>query len=157
MCCLQLSVYIYSVGKLRALVSRTVPVALFCKDNIHPYLKIKRFIRRVFTALPQVLLPPALCLICLCRTKLMNPTTACIKGPHLFWHLVSRKQLLETHHLSHRWHKLVPEHLILSMSDKIIQQLIFLGISTETYQSIRLYTNQNSKWDLPHFVLHSQA
>ncbi|KAM6146727.1 LHFPL tetraspan subfamily member 3 protein [Phoenicopterus ruber ruber] len=90
--------------------------------------------------------------------ELMNPTSTCIKEPHLFWHLMSKKKLLEAHHLSHHWHKLLPEHLVLSMSDKIIQQLIFLGLSTEMYHTTSFKANQNStKRDPPHFVLHSQA
>lgn len=54
-CCLQLHVDICSAGKLKASVSRTVPVGLFCKGNIHLHLKIKILIRRAFTAMPQVL------------------------------------------------------------------------------------------------------
>lgn len=150
--------YICSAGKLRASVSRTVPVALFCKDNIQLHLKIKILIKIVFTTMPQVPLASALCLICLYHTELMNPTTTCIKEPHLFWHLMSKKQLLEAHHLSCHWHKLLPEHLVLSMLDKIIQQLIFLGLSTEMYHTTSFKVNQNStKRDPPHFVLHSQA
>lgn len=77
---------------------------------------------------------------------------------HLFWHCVSKKQLLEPHHLSHRWHKLLPEHLVLSMSEKIIQQLNFLGLNTEIYHTTGFKTNQNStKKDLPCFALHNQA
>lgn len=103
-------------------------------------------------------LTSALCLICLCHTELMNPKTTFIKEPHLFWHLMSKKQLLETHHLSCCRHKLLPEYLVLSMSDKIIQQLIFLGLSTEMYHTTSFKGNQNStKRDPPHFVLHSQA
>jgi len=134
--------YIYSAGILRALVSKTV--ALFFKGKIQLYLKIKRFIRRILTAMPQMPSASALCSTSLCHTKLMNPTTVSIKELHLFWHLVSKTQLQETHHLSQCWHKLLPEHLILSVSDNIIQQLIFLGKSTEMYQSIRFNANQNS-------------
>lgn len=157
-CCLQLHVYICPAGKLKASVSTTVPVGLFCKGNIHLHLKIKILIRRAFTAMPQVLLASALCLICLYHTELMNPKTTFIKEPHLFWHLMRKKQLLQTHHLSCCRHKLLPEHLVLSMSDKIIQQLIFLGLSTEMYDTTSFKGNQNSaKRDPPHFVLHSQA
>jgi len=156
--CLQLHVYICSAGKLRAWVSRTAFVALFCKDNTHLPLKIKILIRRAFTVMPQVLLAPALCLICLCHTELMNPTTICIKEPHLFWHLMSKNSFWRLNHLSHRWHKLLPEHLVLSMSDKTIQHLVFLGLSTEMYHTISFKANQHStKRDSSHFVLHSQA
>lgn len=150
--------YICSAGKLRASVSRTVPVALSCKYNIHRHLKIKIVIKIAFTAMPQLLLASALCLICLYHTALMNPTTPCIKESHLFWHLMNKKQLLEAHHLLGRWHKLLPEHLVLSMLDKVIQQLIFLGLSTEMYHTTSFKANQNStKRDPPCFVLHSQA
>lgn len=154
-------VYICPAGKLRASASRTITVAISCKNNIHLHLKIKILIRRAFTAMPQVLLALPLCLICLYHIELMYPTTTCIKKTHLFWHLllfVSRKQLLEPHHLSHRWHKPLPEHLVHSMSEKIIQHLNFLGINTETYHTTGFKTNQNpTKRGLPHSAIHSQA
>lgn len=108
--------------------------------------------------MPQMLLASALCLICLYHAEPMNPTPTCIKEPNLFWHLMSKNQLLETHHLSHCWHKLLPEHLITSISDKITQQLIFLGLSTEMYHTNNFKAKQNStEGDPPHFALHSQA
>lgn len=85
-CYLQLHVYICSASKQRVSISRTVPVALFCKVNIQLHLKIKILIRRVFTAMPQGLLASALCLICLYHAEPMNPTPTCIKEPNLLWH-----------------------------------------------------------------------
>lgn len=157
MCCLQLHVCLYPAGK-GSFPSSTIPRTLSCKDNIHLHLKIKILIRRAFTAMPQVLLASPLCLICLYHIELVYPITAYIKEMHLLWHLTSKKQLLEPHHPSHRWHKPMPEHLVLSMSEKIIQQLNFLESNTERYHTIGFKTNQNStKRDLSHSVLHNQA
>lgn len=152
-CCLQSCAYMCSAS-----VSRTVTMALFCKDNIYLHLKIKILVRKAFTAMPQVSLASELCLICPPYIAHELNNNFYQKNPHLFWHLMSKKQLLKTHYLSCHWHKLLSKHLILSMLDKIIQQLIFLAVNVETYHTSSFKANQSStKMDPPHFALHSQA
>lgn len=125
-------------------------MTLSCKDIINLHLKIKILVRRAFTATSAFGITTMSDLSIPYRAHVPNIT--CIKEMHLFWHLVSKKQLLEPPHLSHCWHKPLPEHLVLSMSEKIIQQLNFLGLNTETYHTIGFKTNQNStKRDLSPF------